>query len=462
MRERGPWIPEGLRPRGGRRIAALALAIVVAGVLTPLEFADPDLVGLPKLLLVVPVALFALSGGVRGGVAGSLVLFTLNAVWHTHSATPVDLAGEMFELGAYLLVAVVIGWSVDRRRKLAARLEEHEQLSLDLIVTAGIDGYFTSVNPACTEILGYTPEEMRTTPWLDFVHPEDVESTLAEATRQIEAGEAVTRFANRYRHKDGGYRWLEWASRPDAKRTQMFAVARDITGGKEIEQARQTYTETLERAVRERTRELEEAKLETLQRLALAAEYRDDQTFEHTERVGSMAAMLAKLLELDAEQVRLMRLAAPLHDVGKLAVSDTILLKSRKLTPAEFELVKLHAAHGAAILAGSNSPVLRLAEEIARSHHEWWDGTGYPNQLRGEEIPISGRIVAVADVYDALTHDRPYKPAWPVEQAVDKIVSLGGTHFDPSVVDAFQRLDHTQLTRAAKPPRKGARLRVVA
>lgn len=443
-------------------MAALALAIVIAGVLTPLEFADPDLAGLSRLLLVVPVALFALSAGVRGGVVGSLVLFTLHAVWHTRNATPLDWAGEMFELGAYLVVAVVIGWSVDRRRKLAVRLEEHERLSLDLIVTAGVDGFFTSVNPACTEILGYTPDEMLSTPWVDFVHPDDVESTRAEAARQIEAGEHVLRFANRYRHKDGGYRWLEWTSRPDAKRTQMIAVARDVTDRRELEQAKQTYTETLERAVSERTRELEEAKLETLQRLALAAEYRDDQTFEHTERVGSMAASLAKLLGLDDEHVHLMRLAAPLHDVGKLAVSDTILLKPGKLTPEEFELVKLHAAHGAAILADSNSPVLRLAEEIARCHHEWWDGTGYPNQLRGEDIPISGRIVAVADVYDALTHDRPYKRAWTIEQAGNEIASLSGTQFDPTVVDAFQRLDRRQLTRAATPPRRGARLRVVA
>ena len=191
--------------------------------------------------------------------------------------------------------------------------------------------------------------------------------------------------------------------------------------------------------------ELERARLETLERLALAAEYRDDSTQEHTERVARTAALLARALELPDAQVELLRQAAPLHDIGKLAVPDALLLKPGKLTPSEFEEIKGHAAAGAAILSGSSYDVLCLAEEIAHTHHEWWDGSGYPAGLSGEAIPIAGRIVALADVFDALTHSRPYKPAWPVAEAVAEIERLEGLQFDPAVVSAFRSLDPLAL-----------------
>jgi putative two-component system response regulator len=232
------------------------------------------------------------------------------------------------------------------------------------------------------------------------------------------------------------------------------AVARDVSERKELERREREYQERLEQAVRERTLELrqrnielEEAKQETLRRLALAAEYRDDETFEHTERVGRTAAQLAAQLGLSDREIKLIRQAAPLHDVGKLGVSDALLLKPGRLTPAEFEHVKRHVADGATILAGSSSDVLNMAEEIARHHHEWWDGTGYPQGLKGTEIPLSARIVALADVFDALTHTRPYKEAWPVDDAVAQIVSESGAHFDPLVVDAFRSLDKKDLLK---------------
>jgi putative nucleotidyltransferase with HDIG domain len=203
--------------------------------------------------------------------------------------------------------------------------------------------------------------------------------------------------------------------------------------------------------------ELEQARLETLQRLALAAEYRDDATHEHTERVAHTATRLAQQLGLPPEQVALLAQAAPLHDIGKLAVPDTILLKAGKLTDPEREQMRHHAAAGAAILSGSNSAVLRLAEEIALSHHEWWDGSGYPAGLQAEAIPISGRIVALADVFDALTHTRPYKKAWPIGDAVTEILSLAKRQFDPAVVEAFKKLDphtlaHPTQQRSKRPP----------
>jgi len=190
----------------------------------------------------------------------------------------------------------------------------------------------------------------------------------------------------------------------------------------------------LEQRVRERTRELEEARLEILERLARASEYRDDATGKHAARVGALSAVLAEGVGLPTETVELIERAAPLHDVGKIAVSDSILLKPGKLTPDEFEAMKVHASVGGEILGRSRSPLLRMSEEIAVTHHEWWDGSGYPVGLKGEEIPISGRIVALADAYDALTHVRPYREAWPRERALAEVRRLSGRQFDPQLV----------------------------
>jgi len=195
--------------------------------------------------------------------------------------------------------------------------------------------------------------------------------------------------------------------------------------------------------------ELESARVETLRRLALAAEYRDDTTHEHTGRVARTASLMAERLGLPAHDVALIREAAPLHDIGKLSVPDAVLLKPGDLNADEFEVMKEHTTSGAAILAGSRSEVLRLGEEIALTHHEWWDGNGYPRRLREDDIPASGQIVAVADVFDALTHDRPYKQAWPLEAAVAEIRRLGGTQFSPRVVEAFETLDHAKLVSIA-------------
>lgn len=196
----------------------------------------------------------------------------------------------------------------------------------------------------------------------------------------------------------------------------------------------------LEAKVRERTQELETAQYETVQRLALAAEFRDDQTGLHTRRVGATSARIAEAMGLSRTFVELIHRAAPLHDVGKIGISDSILLKPGPLTPEEFATMKQHTVIGAQIMAGSTSPVLQLAEEIALTHHERWDGTGYAG-ISGEQIPLSGRIVAVADVFDALIHARPYKEAWPVSEARAEICRQGGRQFAPKVVEAFCSLD---------------------
>jgi putative two-component system response regulator len=193
----------------------------------------------------------------------------------------------------------------------------------------------------------------------------------------------------------------------------------------------------LERRIDEQARDMRAADIDAAQRLAIVAEYRDYPDDTHVQRVGCIAAVIARNLGLPEAQVELIRWAAPLHDIGKVAIPDGILLKPAPLTLEELDVMKSHTVIGARMLAGSRSPILQMAEEIALYHHENWDGTGYTPGLRGEDIPLSGRIVAVADVFDALTHSRPHKKAWTVPEAVDWIESMRARKFDPAVLDAL-------------------------
>jgi putative nucleotidyltransferase with HDIG domain len=196
----------------------------------------------------------------------------------------------------------------------------------------------------------------------------------------------------------------------------------------------------LEEKVLERTRELEEARIEVVMRLAVAAEYRDDHTGQHTFRVGHTSALIARALGVADNEVETLRMAARLHDIGKIGIPDLIMLKPAKLSFDEFERIKTHTTIGAQILSGGKTPLLKMAETIAYTHHERWDGLGYPRGLAGENISLLGRIVSVADVYDALTSERPYKQAWSAEQARAEIEAKAGTQFDPTVVAAFTQL----------------------
>jgi|HigsolmetaAR201D_1030396.scaffolds.fasta_scaffold03009_6 putative two-component system response regulator len=202
----------------------------------------------------------------------------------------------------------------------------------------------------------------------------------------------------------------------------------------------QSQNRELESKVRERTQQLKIAQAEILQRLALAAEFRDDEAGQHPQRVGELAAALAREIGLDEQQVELIRLAAPLHDIGKIGIPEHILRKPSSLTDDEMEIIRQHTSIGAKILSSNQHDLLIIAEEIARTHHERWDGSGYPLGLAGEDIPLSGRVVAVADAFDALRHARPYKPAWQLSQTLSEIERQSGTKFDPQVVAALLRL----------------------
>jgi two-component system, response regulator RpfG len=202
----------------------------------------------------------------------------------------------------------------------------------------------------------------------------------------------------------------------------------------------------LEQRVSEATREIRQREHETLLRLAKAGEYRDETTGNHVIRMAKYARLIAEQMGLSESQCEAIELAAPMHDIGKIGIPDEILRKPARLSHCEFEIMKTHTKIGYEILKGSPSQYLQMGAVIALSHHERFNGTGYPNRLGGQEIPLIARIVSVADAYDALTSERPYKPRWPLRKALDYINSQRGRFFDPQCLDAFQ----AQLERVTR------------
>jgi putative two-component system response regulator len=217
-------------------------------------------------------------------------------------------------------------------------------------------------------------------------------------------------------------------------RHMLGTLALSLTLAKE-ELAR--HNSKLESKVRERTADLRESQLELVRRLAHAAESRDDSTGIHITRMSRMCRELALDVGLGEDLANQLLHASSMHDIGKIAVPDSVLLKPGPLTPEEWEVMKSHTTIGAQLLSGSRSPVVRMAEVIARTHHEKWDGGGYPEGIAGEQIPLVARICAVCDVFDALVSDRPYKRAWLEEEALAEIERLAGTHFDPDIAQLF-------------------------
>ncbi|WP_339863709.1 HD domain-containing phosphohydrolase [Paremcibacter congregatus] len=195
----------------------------------------------------------------------------------------------------------------------------------------------------------------------------------------------------------------------------------------------------LEHLVAKRTREIERTRLEIINRLSMASELRDTETGQHILRIGQTSHLLAKELGLDDNFCKLILHASPMHDVGKIGIPDHILLKPGQLDPEELVVMKTHAQIGADILKGDKSPLLKMAHDIALTHHEKWDGSGYPNGLAGQAIPIEGRITTICDVFDALSSERPYKKAWNFEDSLAYIKENCGSHFDPEIRNQFEK-----------------------
>ncbi len=220
-------------------------------------------------------------------------------------------------------------------------------------------------------------------------------------------------------------------------KSELTARVRNLLDLQRFQKQLSNQAAWLTEEVKKATQEIQERESEIILRLSKAAEYRDPETGYHIYRMAHFAALIAKNMGFsEAEQTMLLK-AAPMHDVGKMGIPDHILLKPGRLTPEELVIMRRHAQIGAKILEGSQSPLLQLAAQIALTHHERIDGQGYPNGLRGNDIPVQGRITAVADVFDALTSQRPYKPGWPLDKAVAYLKEHAGTHFDPACVAAF-------------------------
>jgi putative two-component system response regulator len=238
----------------------------------------------------------------------------------------------------------------------------------------------------------------------------------------------------RYRALDVGA--TDFLTKPVDK-IEFLARANNMLALSDVRKKLADRTVWLAEEVRKATSEIVQRERETVIRLSKAAEYRDPETGAHILRMAHYSELIARGLGLSVDDQELLLEAAPMHDIGKVGIADNILLKPGRLTPEEFEAMKQHAMYGFEILRGSSSRVLQAGAAIALGHHEKFDGTGYPNALKGQDIPIFSRIVAVADVFDALTSERPYKTAWTLERSAEHIKASAGTHFDPDCVATF-------------------------
>ena len=223
-------------------------------------------------------------------------------------------------------------------------------------------------------------------------------------------------------------------------RVKVILRCRNIIQTNLLHNAVKDQNVNLAKVIHERTAELHQSRLDVIRRLGYAAEYRDTDTGDHIVRMSRYCETLAHALGLSDEECELVLATSPLHDVGKIAIPDSILLKPGALTPEELSVMRTHTTIGAQILSGGTSPFLKMAETVALTHHERWDGKGYPRGLKKEEIPLVGRICAICDVFDALTSERPYKKAWTFEAAIKEIKRMREVHFDPQICDAFVRM----------------------
>lgn len=231
----------------------------------------------------------------------------------------------------------------------------------------------------------------------------------------------------------------DYLNKPFENEEMLFRI-RHLIETRILHMTVENQNKLLEVKVQERTKELRDTQLEVIRRLAQAAEFRDNDTGIHIIRMSHFCTKLAQALGSSDIECELILNSSPLHDVGKIGIPDSILLKPGPLTAEEFEIMKTHTTIGAKLLSGSNSPIMNLAQTIALTHHERWDGTGYPQKLRDEQIPDVGQICSICDVFDALTSQRPYKKAWPADDALKEIVSKKNLHFSARIVDCFIKI----------------------
>ena len=325
------------------------------------------------------------------------------------------------------------GFSPDALAELAARAEPHGYTPGEVIFREGEPGRVLHV--LCQgEVQVVRPGTGGVV--LARCRPGDVFGELAVLTGEARSATLVAITAARTLTISRDALDDVFTRHPTAMRRLLAGVASSLTQHKE-QLAGQNRV--LEQRVREQTAEVRDTHHEVLRRLGEAVESRDDETGEHILRMSRMSAELASRAGLAAEEAEMILRAAPLHDIGKIALPDAILRKPGPLTGEERQVMQTHTTVGAKLLAGSRSPVVRLAEQIAFCHHERWDGAGYPSGLAGDEIPLAARICAVADVYDALVSERYYKPAWTHRMALEEIRRCAGTQFDPSLVAVFVR-----------------------
>ena len=287
-----------------------------------------------------------------------------------------------------------------------------------------LKGRITHASSAFCKISGYTKDELLGQPHSIVRHPDMPKSTFKKIWDKLEAKEKITIEIKNLR-KDGSYYWVVAYFEPEydelGNHIGYFAVREDITVNKEIE----------------------ELQKEVIFTMGSIAEFRSKETGEHIKRVAKYSRILAAAYGLCEDDIDMLELASPMHDIGKIAIPDAILNKPGKLTNEEFDIIKTHAQKGHDMLGISNRPLFKVASQIALTHHEKYDGTGYPNSLKGEDIPIFGRITALADVFDALGSDRCYKKAWEIEKVFEFIKDQKGKHFDPKLVELFfENIDH--------------------
>jgi putative two-component system response regulator len=316
--------------------------------------------------------------------------------------------------------------------------------NIDILVTALRDEYKLSVATSGAGALRQVESNLPDLVLLDIMMPE---MDGYEVCSRIKKNEAIPRIPiifitaihdteNKSKGFDLGA--VDYITKP-FQVAEVKARVRAHLSLKLAMEALANQNQFLDLKVRERTRELKDTQLEIIYRLSRAAEYRDNETGLHIKRMSHFCRSVAAAMECEDDFCDLLFEASAMHDIGKIGIPDSILLKPGRLDRDEWEIMKTHTTKGAEILSGHKSVLVQTAEAIALTHHEKWDGSGYPRGLAGEEIPLVGRIVAVCDVFDALTSKRPYKEAWALEDALQEIRARSGAAFDPKIVDTFFR-----------------------